>query len=122
MEWWNFAENLRGKKILYAVPAIILWELWKGRNSKRHDKDISYAKIYHNCFKTVQQLMKATYPELRMPPDWVGYFELIQRYRSKLTYKLVKWECPEAGWIKCNTDGASKGNPRLSSYDFCIRN
>lgn len=24
--------------------------------------------------------------------------------------------------FKCNTDGASKGNPQQNSYDFCIRN
>ncbi|XP_019233145.1 PREDICTED: uncharacterized protein LOC109213772 [Nicotiana attenuata] len=26
------------------------------------------------------------------------------------------------GWYKCNTDGASKGNPCPSSLGFCVRN
>ncbi|KAH0669630.1 hypothetical protein KY289_024123 [Solanum tuberosum] len=26
------------------------------------------------------------------------------------------------GWVKCNTDGTSRGNPGESSYSFCIRN
>nr|XP_009793482.1 PREDICTED: uncharacterized protein LOC104240345 [Nicotiana sylvestris] len=26
------------------------------------------------------------------------------------------------GWYKCNTDGASKGNPGLRSLGFCVRN
>lgn len=28
----------------------------------------------------------------------------------------------EKGWVTCNTDGASKGSPSMSSYGFCIRN
>lgn len=29
---------------------------------------------------------------------------------------------PKEGWITCNTDGASKGNPGQGAYGFCIRN
>ncbi|KAK4735964.1 hypothetical protein R3W88_010225 [Solanum pinnatisectum] len=29
---------------------------------------------------------------------------------------------PREGWVTCNTDGASKGNPSQSAYGFCIRN
>lgn len=34
----------------------------------------------------------------------------------------VIWEFPQQGWVKYNTDGASRGNPGISSYAFCIRN
>ncbi|WMV33800.1 hypothetical protein MTR67_027185 [Solanum verrucosum] len=34
----------------------------------------------------------------------------------------VLWEYPPEGWLKYNTDGASRGNPGLSSYAFCLRN
>ncbi|KAH0704298.1 hypothetical protein KY290_017150 [Solanum tuberosum] len=47
---------------------------------------------------------------------------LLQSYKPTLYYDVVNWKPPEMGWIKCNTDGASKGNPRQSSYGFCIRN
>lgn len=33
----------------------------------------------------------------------------------------MKWGVPNIGWVKCNTDGASKGNPSRISYGFCIR-
>lgn len=35
--------------------------------------------------------------------------------------QVVKWHPPPQGWIKCNTDVTSKGNPGKSSYGFCIR-
>lgn len=34
---------------------------------------------------------------------------------------MVKWVPPQQGWIKCNTNGASKENPGPSSYGFCLR-
>lgn len=34
---------------------------------------------------------------------------------------MVRWCLPEERWIKINSDGASKDNPRVSSYDFCYR-
>ncbi|KAK4713391.1 hypothetical protein R3W88_019298 [Solanum pinnatisectum] len=40
----------------------------------------------------------------------------------KIYYQLVKWEKPKIGWFKCNTDGASRGNPGESSAAFCVRN
>lgn len=35
--------------------------------------------------------------------------------------KIVKW-VPPMGWLKCNTDGASRGNPGPSASAFCLRN
>ncbi|KAH0722533.1 hypothetical protein KY290_005185 [Solanum tuberosum] len=47
---------------------------------------------------------------------------LLQSYKPTLYYHVVNWKLTEMGWIKCNTGGASKGNPRQSSYGFYIRN
>lgn len=33
----------------------------------------------------------------------------------------ITWSKPSVGWLKCNTDGASRGNPGPSSVAFCIR-
>lgn len=48
-------------------------------------------------------------------------FDLLQGDSSKLFTKVVWWKLPDIGWTKCNTDGASKGNPGTSSYGFCLR-
>ncbi|KAG5619665.1 hypothetical protein H5410_004883 [Solanum commersonii] len=70
-----------------AIPHILMWELWKRRNAKRHDKEISFNKMYSQCLLTVHQL-----------------------YRPTLYFHIVKWSVPEERWFKYNTDGASKGN------------
>lgn len=49
-------------------------------------------------------------------------YDLLQCYRPKLGYKVIKWMAPEEDLYKCNTDGACKCNPGLSAYGFCIRN
>ncbi|XP_059285595.1 uncharacterized protein LOC132039067 [Lycium ferocissimum] len=41
--------------------------------------------------------------------------------RAKLKITKVLWDFPPTGWIMCNTDGASRGNPGISSYAFCLR-
>lgn len=35
-------------------------------------------------------------------------------------YTKVYWEFPPTGWVKYNTDGASRDNPRLSSYALSL--
>ncbi|KAG5581003.1 hypothetical protein H5410_051630, partial [Solanum commersonii] len=35
---------------------------------------------------------------------------------------IVIWVPPSIGWLKCNTGGASRGNPGLSASVFCLRN
>ncbi|XP_060182980.1 uncharacterized protein LOC132612928 [Lycium barbarum] len=48
-------------------------------------------------------------------------YQQLSTYRPKLYYAKVLWRMPLSGRLKCNTDGASRGNPGRSSYGFCIR-
>lgn len=57
-----------------------------------------------------------------IPTGWNDIFDMLHNQRPTLFYCVVKWKPPDPGWIKCNTDGACRGNPGLSSYGFCIRN
>ncbi|KAH0642524.1 hypothetical protein KY290_034106 [Solanum tuberosum] len=45
----------------------------------------------------------------------------METYCPKMKVKKVLWEFPPEGWVKYNTDGASRGNLGLSSYAFCLR-
>ncbi|XP_049394714.1 uncharacterized protein LOC125859004 [Solanum stenotomum] len=57
-----------------------------------------------------------------VPTKWLQSFDRIQQHKKQLFFKIVKWKLPGAGMLKCNTDGACRGNPGISSYAFCIRN
>lgn len=54
--------------------------------------------------------------------SWTGMIDTLQTYTSRLHCIVVRWNNSEEGWVTCNTDGASKGNPGMSSYGFCVRN
>ncbi|WMV30576.1 hypothetical protein MTR67_023961 [Solanum verrucosum] len=47
---------------------------------------------------------------------------LFDVFRPRFVSKWVKSHPPPSGWLKCNTDGASRGNPRPCAAAFCIKN
>lgn len=46
---------------------------------------------------------------------------MMENYTPRLKVKKVIWTFPEEGWLKVNTDGASRGNPGRSAIGYCIR-
>ncbi|XP_070010394.1 uncharacterized protein [Nicotiana sylvestris] len=58
----------------------------------------------------------------RVPHKWQDLLAMMENFTPKLKVTKVMWEFPSAGWLKVNTDGASRGNPGRSSIGFCIRN
>ncbi|XP_060170595.1 uncharacterized protein LOC132601532 [Lycium barbarum] len=110
------------KAVMQAAPAFICWQLWKRRNTIMHGGKINKLKVIHGINYNLQQLVKTLYPWLRQVPDeWPKLVKYLEDYRPRIAYKMVQWQFPDAGWFKCNTDGASRGNPRLSSTAFCSR-
>ncbi|KAH0669287.1 hypothetical protein KY285_023446 [Solanum tuberosum] len=47
---------------------------------------------------------------------------LLEVYKLAFQTQVVRWLMPHVGWWKCNTDGASRGNPGPSAAAFCISN
>lgn len=57
-----------------------------------------------------------------MASQRVDIVEVLNNYIPRLYFCEVVWKPKEEGWITCNTNGASKGNPGHSAYGFCLRN
>lgn len=53
--------------------------------------------------------------------NWSFILNELNNYRVRYSFKIVRWIFPPNNWLKCNTDGASRGNPGPSSAAFCIR-
>ncbi|KAH0661911.1 hypothetical protein KY284_026842 [Solanum tuberosum] len=120
--WWEWPAKHKLKQILNAMPAIIMWELWKRRNARKHGRDVSYMQMHSQCQQTVQMLLKVRYPWIkRGDQNWKELITSLDKYKPTLHYKLVYWEPPKTDWVTCNTDGACRGNPGQSSYGFSIR-
>lgn len=84
---------------------------------------MSISGVIYQVSSTVQALVKLTKPGLQhIPHRWPDLLNMLETYTPKLEVHKVIWEFPMEGWLKVNTDGASRGNPGRSSIGFCMRN
>ncbi|XP_049362856.1 uncharacterized protein LOC125827594 [Solanum verrucosum] len=121
-KWWEEATKPKLKAIFQVIPAILMWELWKRRNSRRNGREVKYETLLQQCQEVVFKLVKTLYPWIRFQKSWENLVEVLKEYKPKLYYQAITWVRPQMGWKKCNTDGAIRGNPRESTYIFCTRN
>ncbi|KAG5628246.1 hypothetical protein H5410_013464 [Solanum commersonii] len=108
-EWWSVDTTYKLRQVYKAIPVLIIWELWKRRNTRKYGKYTTFCVMVQHIHTTIHHMFKGLYLWLRI-------------YKPKLHHYVVKWELPVQSGIKCNTDRASKGNPGPSSYGFYIRN
>ncbi|KAF3651406.1 hypothetical protein FXO37_18018 [Capsicum annuum] len=106
----------------YAVPAIIIRGLWKKRNNNKHREKVTVNRIIYQVSHTVQLLVKVRKPALKQVPHrWPDIIQVLEKFVPALKVTQVHWNLPPDNWLKCNTDGISRGNPGRSSYAFCMR-
>nr|XP_033511835.1 uncharacterized protein LOC117276617 [Nicotiana tomentosiformis] len=53
--------------------------------------------------------------------NWSDLHEKLLNHIPRLRFTKVLWQLPPDRWIKCNTDGAFRGEFGGASYGFCIR-
>ncbi|KAH0711352.1 hypothetical protein KY289_007311 [Solanum tuberosum] len=88
----------------------------------KHDgKKTSLPRVIHNVTRNIFMLIQLRKPNMRCPPLWPEMLKELDAYRTKMKVTKVMWEFPPARWVKYNIDGASRGNPGLSSYAFCLK-
>ncbi|XP_070032252.1 uncharacterized protein [Nicotiana tomentosiformis] len=105
------------------APAITTWEWWKRRNTGKYGGTVSTSRVIHEVNKILHYLARMRYPWLsNMPLIWPDMIIYLEGYKPILVTRTITWQAPYAGWFKCNTDEASKGNPGPSSLGFCVRN
>ncbi|XP_075099497.1 uncharacterized protein LOC142176265 [Nicotiana tabacum] len=120
---WTANVCLRLKPIMQAFPSCIVWELWKRRNSMKYGDGVRTSRVIYQVSSNLQTLVKVRKPGMIMVPHkWQDLLVVMENFTPKLKVTKVMWEFPSAGWLKVNTDGASRGNPGRSSIGFCIRN
>ncbi|WMV24105.1 hypothetical protein MTR67_017490 [Solanum verrucosum] len=119
--WWKATGPIKIQRIFKIVPAVLMWELWKRTNARRYGKEVSLSKLIQQCQHTINQYIRHTYPWTQNPVHWEGIVSYFYHYKPKIFYQAVSWHKPERNWIKCNTDGASRGNPGDNAYALCIR-
>ncbi|XP_019245221.1 PREDICTED: uncharacterized protein LOC109225083 [Nicotiana attenuata] len=120
---WTVDAIQRMKPIMQALPAVIIRELWKRRNGYKYGDAVTVNRVIYQISTTMQCLVKLRKPGIQNPPHkWPDLIRVLEQYTPQLQYTKVLWEMPSRGWIKVNTDGASRGNPGRSSIGYVVRN
>ncbi|KAM3217162.1 hypothetical protein P3L10_026605 [Capsicum annuum] len=102
--------------------AIIMWILWKRRNTIKHDGSTHLNGMVCQVQQVIKKLIKTTYPWIKLKGwTWEEVVDSMGTYRPKLHFQKVLWKKPDVLQLKCNIDGACRGNPGMSSYGFFIR-
>lgn len=113
------------RDLVIAAVVNILWLIWKCRNNIRFNdtqanfpRDLIYLKglIYQaashskgHMFSSVQEF------------SIIKHFGAACRPLPPPTITQVNWIRPPSNWVKCNTDGASRGSPGASSCGGIFR-
>ncbi|KAL0292122.1 UNVERIFIED_CONTAM: putative ribonuclease H protein [Sesamum radiatum] len=125
LNYWRISA-LGANHIRMILPMLILWFGWLERNDVKHrNKKFNPERI---IWKVHQHIVTISKTKIAKGLNWKGdrHFaksiglDIGSSYKPKL--KIVKWTKPEAGWIKINTDGASKGNPGVAGAGGIARN
>lgn len=101
---------------------MIIWELWKRRNSLKHEgKILSTQRVIFNITKNIGLLLKVRDPRKDFTNSWHEILKELEIIKAKVNIIKVNWKFAEEGWIKYNTDGSSRGNSGISSYAFYFK-
>lgn len=122
IKWWTTNCGPKLKPLMRVVPAIIIWNLWKRRNNLKHGRKLAYNSLVHKVDTDIWKVGSNMHNNMKnMPMEWKNIVDYLENYTPKIHCIPVSWNPPERGVIKCNTDGASRGNPGRSTYSFCLR-
>jgi hypothetical protein len=88
---------------------MLVWVLWQNRNNK----------VWNDTNEPGRVLgVKARH----LWEDWIAVQHVQQQYHSAdQQHQTMRWEKPEQGWLKCNTDAAFHSNlNKLVSVGACM--
>ncbi|KAK6774845.1 hypothetical protein RDI58_030085 [Solanum bulbocastanum] len=120
--WWKHPANVYLKPLYQALPCVVVWELWKRRKKRRYGGNISLNRRIFQVSATLHNLLVYRFPKMkRLSSNWPELVSELESYIPRLHYRRVCWEFPSGQWIKCNTDGASRGNPGKSGAAVVFR-
>lgn len=88
------------------ISSFAIWNIWKSRNNFVFN---GWAQNPRLATEIVNQTMEFM------------YYYSSPRNPIRSIVKRVRWEKPPRGWAKLNTDGASFGNPGLTSCGGIVR-
>ena len=119
-------QGKQGNKFLEFIhhfsPLLICWHIWKARNGMKYDREtVKGVQLCHCIFVDLLELFRVQFPECRVSSlSWIQFYLEISTWNTAVSHMLVKWIRPSHRGLKLNTNGCSKGNPRMSGGGGCF--
>lgn len=121
-EGWRRPGNTSLSIVYQAIPSLIVWNLWKRRNSGMHGKTVSITRLIFQVSNDLYMLLKFRRIAFSgITVNWPDLHDKLEHHIPRLKYTRVLWQLPHVGWLKCNNDGACRDATVRASYVFCIR-
>lgn len=110
--WWKQGNSKTVKGwLMYMLPTLILWNIWKAHNKNRFDNvHMLSSAVIDAMNQEVKQLYvaaNACFPAGNVDKEffaWLGISPIVE----KASTLLVHWIAPPITWAKLNCNGASK--------------
>ncbi|MCD7447423.1 hypothetical protein HAX54_029097 [Datura stramonium] len=81
-----------------AIPALIIWQLWKRRNAIKHGEKMSLYKVVRVINRYVGLLAKSRYPWMQaLPQQWTMMVTYLEEYTPTIMCRVVQWKNPRVG-------------------------
>ncbi|XP_019248409.1 PREDICTED: uncharacterized protein LOC109227663 [Nicotiana attenuata] len=71
--WWNVDCCPKLKPLFQAAPAVIIWELWKRRNTMKYGGAASCSRMIHEVNKTLHNLARVSASRGNPGPSFYGF-------------------------------------------------
>lgn len=86
---WHELGLTKLKNIYRVNLSLVMWELCKRRNSRRHIKEMSYESLLQQTQIAVHRLAKVKYPWVDIP-ECRGILIVLRGYKTKVYLLVVK--------------------------------
>lgn len=113
------------KAIIFVLPSLILWEIWKARNKHFYER---VSPSSNNIIVAIMSHIKNLFLLCKLQASILeerSFLEQTFQYRvhppPHKRISLVSWSVPQQGCYKTYTNGFALGTPGASSCAFVIR-
>lgn len=84
INWWRALVSTKLKIVYKIISMVVIWELWKRRNARRHDKDVKYQNLVLQCHQLVYYFLRNNFSWIEIPRDLEGILGVLNNYRPQL--------------------------------------